>query len=135
MKDSQAPGEVCRAPGRMFSSFNHKYFFAFIFVDHFNLSLPRHCFYVLIPSKFFIYLYSLLGYFLGLWAERKRLEEERVKEEQEYEEEKRRREEEKEKRKEAKAKVVSKGISSRTSMARKQCFGSGCLDSGPNPAL
>jgi hypothetical protein len=70
------------------------------------------------------------GYFLGLWAERKRLEEERVKEEQEYEEEKRRREEEKEKRKEAKAKVgdvftrncqlhVSKGLSSRNSMARK----------------
>jgi hypothetical protein len=71
-----------------------------------------------------------------LWAERKRLEEERVKEEQEYEEEKKRREEEKEKRKEAKAKVgdlstrncklqVSKGLLSRTSMARKQCFGSG----------
>jgi hypothetical protein len=83
----------------------------------------------------------LLGYFLGLWAERKRLEEERVKEEQEYEEEKRRREEEKEKRKEAKAKVwdvstrncqlhVSKGLLSRTSMARKQCFGSGFIDSG-----
>jgi hypothetical protein len=76
--------------------------------------------------KFVIHLCSLLGYFLGLWAERKRLEEERVKEEQEYEEEKRRREEEKEKRKEAKAKVgdvltrncqlhVSKG----NSMARK----------------
>ncbi len=72
----------------------------------------------------------MLGYFLGLWAERKRLEEERVKEEQEYEEEKRRREEEKEKRKEAKAKVgdvftrnchlpVSKGLSRRTSMTRK----------------
>jgi hypothetical protein len=65
-----------------------------------------------------------------LWAERKRLEEERVKEEQEYEEEKRRREEEKEKRKEAKAKVgdvssrncklhVSKELSSRTRIGEK----------------
>jgi hypothetical protein len=130
----------------MFSSSEHTIFFG-LFCGPFLCPwiLYRDTGFIFLFLKYFIYLRSLSGYFLGLWAERKRLEEERVKEEQEYEEEKRRREEEKEKRKEAKAKVgdeklpyqlhVSKELSSRTSMARKYCFGSGFIDSGSGSSI